>query len=130
MRSFGFSLPVALAGIVGFFSLSGPSLAGEGDPPKNAAAEVPSVDLMEGMRQGLLDVEARGIGDGRMTVKVTNRAGRPLRVLLPPTLVAQGTVGQFGGLGGMGMGGMGGMGMMGGMGGMGMMGGMGGMGMG
>ena len=75
-------------------------------------------------------MHAEGRGDGRMTVSVTNRTKRQLRVVLPPGLIAQGATGQFGGMGGMG-GGMGGMmgGMGGGMGGMmgGMGGGMGGM---
>ena len=82
------------------------------------------------MRQGLVAAQAKGIGDGRVTVSVTNRTNRPLRVVLPPGIVAQSATGQMGGMmGGMG-GGMGG-GMMGGMGGMGggmMGGGMGGMG--
>ncbi len=74
-----------------------------------------------------MSVETEGRGDGRMTISVTNRTKRQLRVVLPPGLIAQGATGQFGGMGGMG-GGMGGMmgGMGGGMGGMG--GGMGGMG--
>ena len=62
-----------------------------------------------------------------MTLSLTNRTRRQLRVVLPPGIIAQSATGQFGGMGGMGGGMMGGMGggMMGGMGG-GMMGGMGG----
>ncbi len=64
-----------------------------------------------------------------MTLSLTNRTGRKLRVVLPPGLIVSNATSQFGGMGGFGggMGGMmgGGMGMMGG--GMGMMGG--GMGM-
>ena len=87
-----------------------------------APEDVPEMDLLEASRQGLVSVQAEGRGDGRMTVSVTNRTKRQLRVVLPPGLIAQGATGQFGGMGGMGgmMGGMGG-----GMGGMG--GGMGGM---
>ena len=84
---------------------------------------VPDVDLLTAVRDGLVSVKAEGRGDGRMTLSLTNRSRRSLRVVLPPGLIAQGATGQFGGMGGMG-GGMGGMG--GGMGGMG--GGMGGMG--
>jgi hypothetical protein len=105
--------------------------------------DIRSVNLLEGLRSGQLAVEAKGTGDGRMTVSVTNRTRKSLRVVLPPGLVASGSSGQFGGMGGFGGGGMGGMGgggmggfggggmgglgggMMGGMGG-GMMGGMGG----
>ena len=90
--------------------------------------QVPEINLLDAMRDGLVSVKAEGIGDGRMTLSVTNRTSRQLRVVLPPGIIAQSATGQFGGMGGMG-GGMGGMG--GGMGGMGggmggMMGGMGG----
>jgi hypothetical protein len=90
----------------------------------------PEISLLDAVRKGQVAVQAEGIGDGRMTVSVTNRTRKPLRVVLPPGIVAQGATGQFGGMGGMGGGGMGGMGGMGGgMGGMGGMGGgMGGMG--
>ena len=85
--------------------------------------KVPEISLLDAMRDGLVSVKAEGNGDGRMTLAVTNKSHRQLRVVLPPGIIAQGATGQFGGMGGMG-GGMGGMG--GGMGGMG--GGMGGMG--
>ena len=90
--------------------------------------DIPTYSLLDAMNQGLVDVAAEGRGDGRMTVSVTNRTPRQLRVILPPGIIAQGATGQFGGMGGMGMGGMGGMGGGMGMGGMGggMMGGMGG----
>jgi hypothetical protein len=91
------------------------------------ADEVPSVDLLDALRSGKVSVKAEGIGDGRITVSVTNRTEKKLRIVLPPGIIAQGATGQFGGMGGMGGGGMGGM--MGGMGGGGMMGGMGGGGM-
>ena len=84
--------------------------------------DVPTFNILEAMKKGLVGVQAEGTGDGRMTVSVTNRTNRSLRVVLPPGLVAQGATGQMGGMGG-GMGGMGG-----GMGGGGMGGGMGGMG--
>jgi hypothetical protein len=102
---------------------------------KNHTQEpLPAVNLLEAYRTGQVGIEAEGTGDGRMTLSITNRTRRQLRVILPPGLIASGATGQFGGMGGMmgGMGGMGGMGMMGGMGGMmggmggGMMGGMGG----
>src|SRR4051794_21020223 len=69
--------------------------------------ELPTFSLLEAMDKGLVGVEAEGIGDGRMTVSVTNHTKGQLRVVLPPGLVAQGASGQMGGMGGMG-GGMGG----------------------
>jgi hypothetical protein len=96
-------------------------------------SEVPAINLLEALRDGKVSAEAEGIGDGRMTLSITNRTKRQLRVVLPPGIIAQSATGQFGGMGGMGGGMMGGMGggggMMGGMGGGmggGMMGGMGG----
>ncbi len=97
--------------------------------------DLPDLNLLEAARNGDILLEAEGTGDGKMNVSVTNATNRPLKVVLPPGLVASGATGQMGGMGGMGgmMGGMGGMGggMMGGMGGGmggGMMGGRGGMG--
>jgi len=73
--------------------------------------EVRELNLLDAMRGGLVAVKAEGIGDGRMTMAVTNRTTRPLRVILPPGIVVQGATGQMGGMGGGGMGGgMGGMG--------------------
>ena len=87
-------------------------------------SEPTSIDILEGIRTGQLSAAARGRGDGRITLSLTNKTNTKLRVVLPPGLIVSGATGQFGGgMGGMG-GGMGGMG--GGMGGMG--GGMGGMG--
>ena len=93
------------------------------DPTTTAPADEPGVNLLEAARSGSVSLEAEGTGDGRMMIRVTNRTGRKLKVVLPPGLVASGATGQFGGMGG---GGMGGGGMGGGMGGGG--GGMGGMG--
>ena len=88
------------------------------DPPRaKEAPEIPAVNLLDAIRDHQVSVQAEGTGDGRMTMSLTNRTKRKLRVVLPPGIVAQGATGQFGGMGGMG-GGMGGMG--GGMGGMGM----------
>jgi hypothetical protein len=95
--------------------------------------EVPTYNLLDAMRDGIVSVNAEGIGDGRMTLSVKNKTKRQLRVVLPPGLIASGTTGQFGGMGGIGgVGGLGGMGLGGtGLGGMGLGGmGMGGMGMG
>ena len=64
---------------------------------KEVKTEIPTLDLLEGLRDGSLDVRAEGMGDGRMMVSVTNRTDRRLRVVLPPGLVASGVTGQFGG---------------------------------
>ncbi len=92
-----------------------------------AEENLPELNLLDAVKKGQIDVRAEGRSDGRVTVSLTNKTRRPLRVVLPPGIVAQSATGQMGGMmGGMG-GGMGGMG--GGMGGMGGMGGgMGGMG--
>src|SRR4051812_36928130 len=81
-----------------------------GAKPQTSAAEkdLPTYDLLDAMGKGVVGVEAEGIGDGRMTVSVSNRTNGQLRVVLPPGLVAQGASGQMGGMGGMGGGGMGG----------------------
>ncbi len=85
---------------------------------KPSESEVPAVSVLEAMRDGKVAVQAEGIGDGRMTVSLTTRTRRQIRVVLPPGIIAQGATGQFGGMGGMGGGMMGGMGgMIGGMGG-------------
>src|SRR5271166_4261128 len=55
-----------------------------------ADASIPEINLLEAQRQGLVSVTAEGRGDGRMTVSVTNRTRRPLRVVLPPGIIAQG----------------------------------------
>jgi hypothetical protein len=106
-----------------------PAERGSSKSKNEAPKELPSLNLLEGLRSGQLEVQAEGTGDGRMAISVTNRTRKALKVVLPPGLVASGASGQFGGMGGFGGGGMGGMGGgMGGMGGMGggMMGGMGG----
>ena len=117
-------LAYAEAGDQGQIRRQGPPIPGEGRRiPEKDRHLAPEINLLDAARDGLITVEAQGRGDGRMTLSVTNRTRKALRVVLPPGIIAQGATGQFGGMGGMG-GGMGGMG--GGMGGMG--GGMGGMG--
>ncbi len=124
----------------GLLLVAGPAAAqtqtsakGKAREAPTAVQEVPTYSLTEAASKGLVSVDARGTGDGRITVSVKNKSGRPLRVVLPPGIVAQSATGQMGGMMGGGMGGMGGGGMggggMGGMGGGGM-GGMGGGGMG
>jgi hypothetical protein len=64
--------------------------------------ETPALNLLDAMRDRLVSVQAEGMGDGRMTMAVTNRTKRHLRVVLPIGTIAQGATGQFGGLGGLG----------------------------
>src|SRR5690242_20348874 len=64
--------------------------------------DAPELNLLDAMRQGVLSVKAEGRGDGRMTMSLTNRTRRPLRIVLPPGVIAQGATGQMGGMGGMG----------------------------
>ncbi len=54
------------------------------EPQEEAPAELPSLNLIDGLRTGQLAVTAEGTGDGRMTVNVTNRTHSKLRVVLPP----------------------------------------------
>jgi hypothetical protein len=95
-------MSVLLSGGLGLFSLGGRSHAAE---PKADAN--PALSLFDGLRSGVLQVSAKGTGGDRMTLSVTNRSARPLRVVLPPGLLASGAAGQFGG-GGFGGGGFGG----------------------
>ncbi|WP_435008777.1 hypothetical protein P12x_000037 [Tundrisphaera lichenicola] len=113
----------------------GSASAGEPTSPSpNPSPEPPRVGLLEAMRDGVVTARAEGVGDGTMSINVTNHTSGKLRVILPPGLIATGQSGQFGGFGGRGGGGRGGRGGRGGgMGGMGggmggMRGGMGGMG--
>jgi hypothetical protein len=46
--------------------------------------DVFEIDLLKASVEGLVTVHAEGRGDGRMTVSVTNRSKRQLRVVLPP----------------------------------------------
>src|SRR5262249_16904815 len=90
-------------------ALTGPVNASE--PTKGAGdGAAPAVGLFDGLRRGTVAVSAEGTGDGRMVLSVTNRSARPLRVVLPPGLIASGSTGQFGGggFGGAGGGGFGG----------------------
>ena len=106
--------------VKGKTSVKAPKAPASSQSESKPTPEASEHNLLDAMRQGLVSAQAEGTGDGRITISVTNRTSRPLRVILPPGIVAQGATGQMGGM----MGGMGGMG--GGMGGMG--GGMGGMG--
>jgi hypothetical protein len=73
--------------------------AGDDAVPEGKILEL---SLLDAQREGLVSVHAEGRGDGRMTVSVTNRTKRQLRVVLPAGIIAQGATGRFGGMGGMG----------------------------
>jgi len=64
-----------------------------------AEPAVPEISLLDAAKQGLISVQAEGIGDGRMTVTLKNRTNKKLHVILPPGLVAQGATGQSSRLG-------------------------------
>jgi hypothetical protein len=49
-----------------------------------AEEQLPTIDVLEGLRSGQLAATAEGTGDGRMTLHLTNRTSRRLRVVLRP----------------------------------------------
>ncbi len=79
--------------------------------PKGATPEqdvVQELSLLDALRDHQVTAKAEGIGDGRITLTITNHANHKLRVVLPPGIITQGATGQMGGMGGMGGGMMGG----------------------
>src|SRR6516165_2570932 len=80
------------------------SLAAESRPDE---AEAPALSLFDGVRSGVLQASAEGTGRDQLNLSVRNRSTKPLRVVLPPGLLASGAAGQFG-AGGFGGGGLGG----------------------
>src|SRR5512135_1998172 len=99
-------LSILVAGGLLLFAPLSPARADEPVPkPQSQTSkedEVPPYNLLDAMRDGIVSVHAEGIGDGRMSLSVTNKTKLQLRVVLPPGLIASGTTGQFGGLGGVG----------------------------
>ncbi len=75
-----------------------PKAVAETPTPDPAQAEIPTYNLLDAMRDGLVNVDAEGRDDGRLTMSVTNTSSRKLRVVLPPGLIAQGATGQMGGM--------------------------------
>ena len=74
-------------------------------PPISAVKDdknVEEMNLLHAMRDGLVTVKAEGLGDGRMTMSVTNQTKCQLRAMLPPGIDRSRRDGQFGGMGGMG----------------------------
>jgi hypothetical protein len=95
----------------GLFAFAPSAVVNASEPTSaSSSTPVPSITLFEGIRAGALSVAAEGSGDGRMVLSVKNRKATPLRVVLPPGLIASGASGQFGGggFGGAGGGGFGG----------------------
>src|SRR6516162_3440628 len=80
-----------------------PKATPEGAAPalSDAEKEGPSYSLFDAVKQGFVSADAEGDGNGKMTISVHNRTKKPLRVVLPPGLIASGASGQFGGMGGM-----------------------------
>ena len=58
-------------------------------PPVKDDKNIEETNLIDAMRDGVVSVTAEGIGDGRMTLSVTNQTNRQLRVILPPGLIAR-----------------------------------------
>ena len=103
------SARIVLWGGLGSASLFGaPAIAGGPSDEEKVPVGPAIFSLTDGQRSGQLTVSAKGTGDGRMAVSVANKTQRPLKVVLPPGLVAVGATGQFGGAGGFGGGGGGG----------------------
>jgi hypothetical protein len=74
-----------------------------------------SMDLLVAMQRKVVATKAEGMNDGRMLLSITNNSREPLRIVLPPGIVARNDTAKFGCIGGMGCG----MGMVGGVAGMG-----------
>lgn len=72
------------------------------DSPALPATE--SISVLQGQAQGLLKVDARGAGQDRVRVTLTNSSPKRLNVVLPPGLVASSVTGQ--GFQSMGLGGV------------------------
>ena len=80
---------------------------GAPDMPKTAdeaAGQAPPLlNLLDALRAGQIEVQAKGMDDGRMTVSLTNRTHKSPRVVPPASASSPpGLSGQFGGMGGMG----------------------------
>src|SRR5579871_5352985 len=56
---------------------------GEKAPPSPGRVEdeTPTLNLLDAMRKGSVSVQAEGRSDGRITVSLTNRTRKPLRVV-------------------------------------------------
>src|SRR5437588_362580 len=88
------SAPV-LAGGLFVSATPGPSARAADPVPAPAPAElnadgvpvekdVPTYDLIDAAKKGLISLSAEGSGDGRMNVNIKNRTKKPLRVVMPP----------------------------------------------
>ena len=98
------------AGLVSGLMLIGASIATAqtktptaGDPESSSgpvAVTTETVNLLTASKAGDLEVAARGQGQDRVHLSITNRSARRLNVVVPPGLVAASTVGQGGARGG------------------------------
>ena len=80
--------------------------AAEPAPPPDSPAlpATESLSILQAQAQGLITVDARGAGQDRVRVMLTNRSPKRLNVVLPPGLVASSATGQ--GFQSMGLGGV------------------------
>jgi len=53
------------------------------DPKAADEAQPTETDVLAGLKSGQLAAKAEGTGDGRITLSITNRTKKPLRVVLP-----------------------------------------------
>ncbi|MGE3821925.1 MAG: hypothetical protein AB7I30_21135, partial [Isosphaeraceae bacterium] len=87
--------PVVWVAALALGGLLPPGGARADEPKDSKADEVPTYNLLEAMDKGLVTVAAEGDGRGRMTLAVRNKSRDPLRVVLPPGLIASGASGQM-----------------------------------
>src|SRR5262245_9044846 len=92
MRRVAVSATIVGAGLF-WFSTSIPSARADDGPGTKKAAkaqvatvdrdkdELPALNLLEAARAGTVSLNAEGTGDGRMTLSVTNKTKRQLRVV-------------------------------------------------
>jgi len=77
-----------------------PAWAEPGEPAPADDDAPAAVSVLDARKAGDLKVEARGAGQDRVKITLTNNSSKRLKVVLPPGLVASSVAGQRGGGGG------------------------------
>jgi hypothetical protein len=91
------------AGLLSYMlaAAAAPAWAEPGEPtPTDDAAATPTVSILDARKAGDLKVEARGAGQDRVKLTLTNTTAKRLKVVLPPGLVASSAAAQGRGGGG------------------------------
>jgi hypothetical protein len=93
----------AAAGLFACLLLAGTATTRAGEPAEplpapNAATQ--TVEILQGQKEGAIQVVVRGQGADRVKFNIKNNSGKRLRVVIPPGLVAASNVAQAGGAGG------------------------------